>query len=261
MFTNDDLSLRYCYKVRKMHRPFSLYYCWYHIVVWWNILVSSFLSFEHFIGQGSDFCSQHNSPIKCFVLCIQTALFPFWQAEVCIYSSLIIICHDVQIFLKNQCKSLRLIYFSFSCDFSYLYHFDTNDWSAVYKHKARKDLKLKAGYDSSVDGGLKWAGVWVCCFSLFLSLLFWEIYDLFSLLEFIRLEMNGEAWSQFLWRWNSSLCCKSHKTSIDQFSCFMSRKDGIFSSVVLLFSCTKRTYCSPIYLINHLEGYNDRYGI
>jgi hypothetical protein len=57
--------------------------------------------------------------------------------------------------------------FFFPFDFSYLYHFDTNDWSAVYKHTARKDLKFKAGYDSSVDGGLKWACVWVCWFSLF----------------------------------------------------------------------------------------------
>lgn len=52
--------------------------------------------------------------------------------------------------------------FFFTCDFSYLYYFNTNDWSAVYKHTARKDLKFKAGYDSSVDGGLKWACVWVC---------------------------------------------------------------------------------------------------
>lgn len=52
--------------------------------------------------------------------------------------------------------------FLVSSYFSYFYKFDTRDWNAVYKHTARKDLKFKAGYDTSADGGLKWACVWVC---------------------------------------------------------------------------------------------------
>uniref|UniRef100_A0A0A9F6X9 Outer envelope pore protein 37, chloroplastic n=1 Tax=Arundo donax TaxID=35708 RepID=A0A0A9F6X9_ARUDO len=42
---------------------------------------------------------------------------------------------------------------------SYWYHFDTNYWCAVYKHKADKHLKWKAGYES--DNRLGWASLWV----------------------------------------------------------------------------------------------------
>ncbi|KAG6727284.1 hypothetical protein I3842_02G122400 [Carya illinoinensis] len=42
---------------------------------------------------------------------------------------------------------------------SYLYNFDSNFWSAVYKHTYGKDLKFKAGYDSEVRLG--WASLWV----------------------------------------------------------------------------------------------------
>nr|GMD67720.1 outer envelope pore protein 37, chloroplastic [Ipomoea batatas] len=42
---------------------------------------------------------------------------------------------------------------------SYWYNFDSNDWSAVYKHTAGKDYKFKAGYDSEVRLG--WASLWV----------------------------------------------------------------------------------------------------
>ncbi|EYU36648.1 hypothetical protein MIMGU_mgv1a009845mg [Erythranthe guttata] len=42
---------------------------------------------------------------------------------------------------------------------SYSYNFDTNDWSAVYKHTMGKDYKLKAGYDTKVRLG--WASLWV----------------------------------------------------------------------------------------------------
>ncbi|KAK4482606.1 hypothetical protein RD792_009770 [Penstemon davidsonii] len=42
---------------------------------------------------------------------------------------------------------------------SYLYYFDSNNWSAVYKHTVGKDYKLKAGYDSEVRLG--WASLWV----------------------------------------------------------------------------------------------------
>ncbi|XP_057781253.1 outer envelope pore protein 37, chloroplastic [Salvia miltiorrhiza] len=41
---------------------------------------------------------------------------------------------------------------------SYWYHFDSNNWSAVYKHTVGKDYKLKAGYDSEVRLG--WASIW-----------------------------------------------------------------------------------------------------
>ncbi|KAL8557488.1 hypothetical protein ACS0TY_004791 [Phlomoides rotata] len=41
---------------------------------------------------------------------------------------------------------------------SYLYHFDTNNWNAVYKHRVGKDYKFKAGYDSDVRLG--WASLW-----------------------------------------------------------------------------------------------------
>lgn len=43
--------------------------------------------------------------------------------------------------------------------YSYWYNFDSNYWSAVYKHTYGKDLKLKAGYDSEVRLG--WASLWV----------------------------------------------------------------------------------------------------
>ncbi|KAL0551006.1 hypothetical protein IC582_010077 [Cucumis melo] len=42
---------------------------------------------------------------------------------------------------------------------SYWYDFDSNDWSAVYKHTYGKDLKLKAGYDTKEKLG--WASLWV----------------------------------------------------------------------------------------------------
>ncbi|XP_068646972.1 outer envelope pore protein 37, chloroplastic-like isoform X2 [Aristolochia californica] len=42
---------------------------------------------------------------------------------------------------------------------SYWYNFDSNYWSAVYKHTVGKDLKLKVGYDSDVRLG--WASLWV----------------------------------------------------------------------------------------------------
>lgn len=42
---------------------------------------------------------------------------------------------------------------------SYLYKFDTNHWSAVYKHKVGNDYKLKAGYDNETRLG--WASLWV----------------------------------------------------------------------------------------------------
>lgn len=42
---------------------------------------------------------------------------------------------------------------------SYLYNFDSNDWSAVYKHTIGENYKLKAGYDSEVRLG--WASLWV----------------------------------------------------------------------------------------------------
>ncbi|WOL00395.1 outer envelope pore protein 37, chloroplastic isoform X2 [Canna indica] len=42
---------------------------------------------------------------------------------------------------------------------SYWYHFDSSQWSMVYKHTVGKDLKFKAGYDSEVRLG--WASLWV----------------------------------------------------------------------------------------------------
>ncbi|KAF2325606.1 hypothetical protein GH714_031023 [Hevea brasiliensis] len=42
---------------------------------------------------------------------------------------------------------------------SYWYNFDSNTWSAVYKHTYGKDYKFKAGYDSEVRLG--WASLWV----------------------------------------------------------------------------------------------------
>ncbi|XP_068666221.1 outer envelope pore protein 37, chloroplastic [Aristolochia californica] len=49
--------------------------------------------------------------------------------------------------------------FSPSDKLSYWYNFDSDYWSAVYKHTVGKDLKLKAGYDSEVRLG--WASLWV----------------------------------------------------------------------------------------------------
>ncbi|KAJ4723904.1 Outer envelope pore protein 37, chloroplastic [Melia azedarach] len=49
--------------------------------------------------------------------------------------------------------------FSPSDKLSYWYNFDSNDWSAVYKHTYGKDFKFKAGYDSEVRLG--WASLWV----------------------------------------------------------------------------------------------------
>ncbi|CAI0433215.1 unnamed protein product [Linum tenue] len=49
--------------------------------------------------------------------------------------------------------------FNTSNKLSYWYHFDTNNWSAVYKHTYGKDFKLKTGYDSDVRLG--WASLWV----------------------------------------------------------------------------------------------------
>ncbi|RXI05521.1 hypothetical protein DVH24_017563 [Malus domestica] len=56
---------------------------------------------------------------------------------------------------KLRCKH-RNIYMK---QISYWYNFDSNYWSAVYKHTYGKDLKLKAGYDSEVRLG--WASLWV----------------------------------------------------------------------------------------------------
>ncbi|PKA66723.1 Outer envelope pore protein 37, chloroplastic [Apostasia shenzhenica] len=42
---------------------------------------------------------------------------------------------------------------------SYCYHFDSSNWSAVYKHAIGADHKFKAGYDSDVR--LVWASLWV----------------------------------------------------------------------------------------------------
>ncbi|KAH7681191.1 hypothetical protein IHE45_05G044000 [Dioscorea alata] len=49
--------------------------------------------------------------------------------------------------------------FSPSDKLSYWYHFDSDEWSAVYKHTVGKDFKFKAGYDSEVRLG--WASLWV----------------------------------------------------------------------------------------------------
>ncbi|XP_059655680.1 outer envelope pore protein 37, chloroplastic [Cornus florida] len=42
---------------------------------------------------------------------------------------------------------------------SYLYNFDSNYWSTVYKHTVGKDFKFKSGYDSAARLG--WASLWV----------------------------------------------------------------------------------------------------
>ncbi|KAI3459874.1 hypothetical protein Pfo_016537 [Paulownia fortunei] len=49
--------------------------------------------------------------------------------------------------------------FSLSDKLSYLYNFNTNNWSAVYKHTVGNDYKFKAGYDAEVRLG--WASLWV----------------------------------------------------------------------------------------------------
>ncbi|XP_044465781.1 outer envelope pore protein 37, chloroplastic-like [Mangifera indica] len=49
--------------------------------------------------------------------------------------------------------------FSPSDKLSYWYNFDSNFWSAVYKHTYGKDFKFKAGYDSGARLG--WASLWV----------------------------------------------------------------------------------------------------
>ncbi|KAI7737878.1 hypothetical protein M8C21_032142 [Ambrosia artemisiifolia] len=49
--------------------------------------------------------------------------------------------------------------FTPSSKLSYLYNFDTNYWSAVYKHTVGKEYKVKAGYDSEIRLG--WASIWV----------------------------------------------------------------------------------------------------
>ncbi|KAF5733565.1 outer envelope pore protein 37 chloroplastic [Tripterygium wilfordii] len=49
--------------------------------------------------------------------------------------------------------------FSPSDKLSYWYNFDSDKWSAVYKHTYGKDFKFKAGYDSEVRLG--WASLWV----------------------------------------------------------------------------------------------------
>lgn len=42
---------------------------------------------------------------------------------------------------------------------SYIYNFNSAEWSAVYKHKPNDDFKIKVGYDSHVRVG--WASAWV----------------------------------------------------------------------------------------------------
>ena len=50
---------------------------------------------------------------------------------------------------------------------SYWYHFDSDNWSVVYKHTVGKDYKLKAGYDSEVRLG--WASLWVSFTTFYLN--------------------------------------------------------------------------------------------
>ncbi|GFP90308.1 outer envelope pore protein 37 chloroplastic, partial [Phtheirospermum japonicum] len=42
---------------------------------------------------------------------------------------------------------------------SYYYHFDSNHWSATYRHTFGKDYKFKVGYDSEFRLG--WTSLWV----------------------------------------------------------------------------------------------------
>ncbi|KAK2632955.1 hypothetical protein EUGRSUZ_L00828 [Eucalyptus grandis] len=49
--------------------------------------------------------------------------------------------------------------FSPSSKLSYWYNFDTDYWSAVYKHTYGKDFKFKAGYD--LEARVGWASLWV----------------------------------------------------------------------------------------------------
>lgn len=49
--------------------------------------------------------------------------------------------------------------FSPSSKLSYWYNFDSDYWSAVYKHTYGKDFKFKAGYD--LEARVGWASLWV----------------------------------------------------------------------------------------------------
>lgn len=63
---------------------------------------------------------------------------------------------------------------------SYWYNFDSDDWSAVYKHTYGKDYKLKAGYDSAVRLG--WASLWVSsCICLYSGTFISKYYHYLSL--------------------------------------------------------------------------------
>ncbi|EFJ28695.1 hypothetical protein SELMODRAFT_145368 [Selaginella moellendorffii] len=42
---------------------------------------------------------------------------------------------------------------------SYMYNFNNEAWSAIFKHKATENFKIKMGYDSDV--GVSWASAWV----------------------------------------------------------------------------------------------------
>ncbi|KAK6161548.1 hypothetical protein DH2020_004929 [Rehmannia glutinosa] len=63
----------------------------------------------------------------------------------------------VSTFPDNSANAMIMICLVFVV--SYWYHFDSNNWSTVYKHTVGKDYKLKAGYDSEVRLG--WASLWV----------------------------------------------------------------------------------------------------
>ncbi|KAI3709397.1 hypothetical protein L2E82_39159 [Cichorium intybus] len=68
-------------------------------------------------------------------------------------------------FIPNISLPSNALSFSFKRRFgpsdklSYLYNFDSNYWSAVYKHTVGKEYKVKAGYDSEVRLG--WASIWI----------------------------------------------------------------------------------------------------
>lgn len=49
--------------------------------------------------------------------------------------------------------------FSPSDKLTYLYDFDSNNWSIVYKHCVGKDYKFKVGYDTEARAG--WASIWI----------------------------------------------------------------------------------------------------
>lgn len=57
---------------------------------------------------------------------------------------------------------------------SYWYNFDSNYWSAVYKHVHGKDFKFKAGYDSEVRLG--WASLWVSTHIFFIVSVIKQIF-------------------------------------------------------------------------------------